>query len=375
MRRWAGAGRVRRCPGPRPGVPVAAGGSTSATSTRRHEMRLEAIGPLPAGRRHRRRRRRRPLRVATASGSSARPTSTIARPPWYHEPVELTTFCSGFGPCWAERRTIITGEHGALVDSRRACGSSSTVAAGVRSRSTSTSTRIYGEAARRAPGPRSPRARPAVRPTRRAPVAAARQRLRRARPREQCAVARGDRGRARPLPARAIVPTRARVEYRGTARTGRRRSSWPSAVQCGGNECGARDVARRSTARCGSRRPSPSDPEPGLNRAVTYTDRALDPMPVEPFAGRRCLVTGGLGFIGSNLALALARGGARRHRDRRARRRATVPTPPTWSPTAGASPSPTFASRWSRPTSPTSTGPTSATPRSVPTSCSTSPGR
>lgn len=40
----------------------------------------------------------------------------IRTAPAYHETVELATFCSGIGPRWAERRTQLRGDRGALVE-------------------------------------------------------------------------------------------------------------------------------------------------------------------------------------------------------------------------------------------------------------------
>jgi acyl-ACP thioesterase len=40
----------------------------------------------------------------------------ILQTPVYHEIVELTTFCSGTGPRWAERRTRLVGDRGARVE-------------------------------------------------------------------------------------------------------------------------------------------------------------------------------------------------------------------------------------------------------------------
>jgi acyl-ACP thioesterase len=36
--------------------------------------------------------------------------------PRYHDRLELTTFCSGAGPRWAERRTTIAGDQGAVIE-------------------------------------------------------------------------------------------------------------------------------------------------------------------------------------------------------------------------------------------------------------------
>jgi acyl-ACP thioesterase len=36
--------------------------------------------------------------------------------PWYHDRVELATFCSGSGPRWAERRTTLRGARGDVIE-------------------------------------------------------------------------------------------------------------------------------------------------------------------------------------------------------------------------------------------------------------------
>jgi acyl-ACP thioesterase len=157
----------------------------------------------------------------------------IVRPPWYHEPVELTTFCSGFGPRWAERRTIITGEYGALVDTvalwvyvDRGSGRPLVLDEHFHT--------IFGEAARGrrvrgrlVHGPPSPDA--DVRPW---PLRASDfdvlHHVNNARSLEAF-----EDELARCLPGR--VPTRARVEYRGTVERGDP-VELAGAVQCGGNE-------------------------------------------------------------------------------------------------------------------------------------------
>ena len=149
-------------------------------------------------------------------------------------------------------------------------------------------------------------------------------------------------------------------------------STWRATCARSATGCRAGGVARGRRRGAGvgdvapGRRPVPRREGP------PYTDRALDPMPVESFAGRRCIVTGGLGFIGSNLALALAAAGAD----------VTVIDAPV--PRHGANPanlvpdgdaSPTRGSPWSKPTSATSRADVRGPRPSAPTSCSTSPGR
>lgn len=40
----------------------------------------------------------------------------VSEPARFGEVLELTTFCSGTGPRWAERRVIVTGDQGARID-------------------------------------------------------------------------------------------------------------------------------------------------------------------------------------------------------------------------------------------------------------------
>jgi acyl-ACP thioesterase len=157
----------------------------------------------------------------------------IVRLPWYHEPVDLTTFCSGFGPRWAERRTIVSGERGVLIE---------TVALWVyidreRGRPLVLDEHfhtIYGEAARGrrvrgrlVHGPPSPDADARPWPLRASDFDVL-DHVNNARSLEAF-----EDELARCLPGR--VPTRARVEYRGTVERGDP-VELAGVVQCDGNE-------------------------------------------------------------------------------------------------------------------------------------------
>ncbi len=185
----------------------------------------------------------------------------IVRLPWYHEPVDLTTFCSGFGPRWAERRTIVGGERGALIE---------TVALWVyidreRGRPLVLDEHfhtIYGEAARGrrvrgrlVHGPPSPDADARPWPLRASDFDVL-DHVNNARSLEAF-----EDELARCLPGR--VPTRA-ASSTAAPSNGETRSNWPAWCTVTATSLRSR-CGCRSTARCGSRRPSPWIPrgEPG----------------------------------------------------------------------------------------------------------------
>ena len=252
-------------------------------------------------------------RSVAACGWSARAIWRSRALPRYHEEVELATFCSGTGPRWAERRTQLTGDRGALVEVAalwvfvdRAERASARARRRLPHASTPSPPAGDGSAAAWCTARRL-RAR-AVRPwplrasdfdvldhvNNARSLEAVEDELVAAPSRSDAACARGSSTGA---PSNAATPSSWPARCRAT--TGARRSS------------SAWLTVRRRGARLGDgHRRCRGHRSRDLTGAVAYTDRALDPMPVESFAGRRCLVTGGLGFIGSNLALALARGGA-----------------------------------------------------------------
>ena len=139
--------------------------------------------------------------------------------PVYHETVELATFCSGTGPRWAERRTQLLGDRGArievaalwvFVDRERGRPLPLDDDFHDRYGESAGGRRVRGRLVHGTPAPAA----------RRATVAVARQRLRRAGPREQRR-ARSKRSKTSSMRAsRDVCRAAPSIEYRGTIERG-----------------------------------------------------------------------------------------------------------------------------------------------------------